>query len=69
MLEQMEKRLLPCPFCGSIEVELDLVSLCSKRYSIVCRWCRALGPRHSTEEDTVESWNRRSLVNEEKSDA
>lgn len=50
-----------CPFCGS-----DLQSVVKNKYyghyedyHVMCQTCGACGPSESTEEEAVDSWNRR----------
>lgn len=51
-----------CPFCGS-----DLQSVVKNKYydgkyvdyHVMCQECGTCGPSEPTEEEAVESWNRR----------
>lgn len=51
--------LLPCPFCGSEEVEAELV--CGE-YFVTCNACNASSGFEETTEECVRKWNTRAPI-------
>lgn len=54
-----ERQLLPCPFCGSEDVETDNSDL-GKSWWVECLACMARSASWSEELEAIESWNRRA---------
>lgn len=46
----------PCPFCSSLDVELDAAGKCMW---VLCRECLAEGPMEPTEERAIARWEHR----------
>jgi Lar family restriction alleviation protein len=66
MTDEMEVKLLPCPFCGGAAEWHDITEddeVANVGGScIICTVCQACGPVQFGEKDTiVEQWNRRAL--------
>ena len=49
---ESEKKLQPCPFCGSAD-------LIKKWYFVTCKRCQTDGPIKGDEQEAVDAWNRR----------
>lgn len=47
----------PCPFCGSVNVNVEADPLIVGRVSVFCRSCKAHGPIVRSERYAVPSWN------------
>lgn len=57
----MSKKLLPCPFCGSTNVNL-LIKEGPLFKWVACMDCNAQGPiEFGNEEKAISAWNRRKL--------
>jgi Lar family restriction alleviation protein len=56
--------LLPCPFCGSADVDFDDVAAGNDIFCVKCNGCRAksvyLGDIPYRFEKLTEAWNRRA---------
>ena len=56
-------KLKPCPFCGGEDV---MTMLCGDGYYVVCysrnkgKGCGSSTGWHETEQEAIESWNRRT---------
>lgn len=48
--------LLPCPFCGS-EAKYGLTM---RGEEVCCLYCGAAMPRFTTDDETIEAWNKRA---------
>lgn len=56
-VDQMNKELKPCPFCGG---EAELVELGIKVWSPRCTQCECrLNQVYRSEQKAIEAWNRR----------
>ena len=62
----MDKKLKPCPFCGSKD---DLL-INDEDYEVFvfCWSCEARGPEMFSKNDAIEAWNRRADDGSRKSD-
>lgn len=49
-----ETKLLPCPFCGSSDLE-DEIAL-----YVFCKECNAFGPDAKDGKSAIEMWNQRA---------
>lgn len=59
--ESKEQKLLPCPFCGSLECYLTLRNLLTNCLaSIECSKCGSSSGEIDNEETAIKNWNRRS---------
>lgn len=62
MTEANNQELLPCPFCGSdvvcVDVLLDYGPPATFR--VTCEECESYGPEHHSAEEAKEAWNTRS---------
>lgn len=57
----MTEKLLPCPFCGSEDLETARDKE-SDWWWVNCNSCRAAGPVMTINTDDVRGWNRRTPV-------
>lgn len=57
-----EPTLLPCPFCGNEDVELDdQTGPSAAGHAFVwCDWCEATGPVFTNTPAAIAAWNRRA---------
>jgi Lar family restriction alleviation protein len=61
-MENKDKELKPCPFCGSIDQLKQLVEMLEDNSTVEyveCWNCYAQGPVSLTEQGAIESWNQR----------
>ena len=69
--------LKPCPFCGSENIEIEVLSYQpyanGQRYFIVCSYCTAAHGNDEDKQKAIDNWNMRELkcwclkqVNQEK---
>ena len=56
-------RIKPCPFCGE-DRSLHVPVIEVYRHWVVCGACDAEGPKRSTSEQAISSWNRISMIAE-----
>lgn len=56
----MSEGLKPCPFCGSIDIELYELSEDGNAYAR-CLGCGAEGSVQGTLYNAIDSWNRRAI--------
>lgn len=54
--------LNPCPFCGSVCVEVE--TLPDTTYAVMCQECGARGGRKWNKEDAIKVWNTRTREEE-----
>jgi len=52
--------LLPCPFCGSKNLNTSLDTI-GKTSCVWCYDCETEGPVKHTEKEAIEAWNRRTV--------
>lgn len=45
-----------CPFCGSVNVEIDEVTI--GEFSVACNECRCVGPIGNDIMEAIADWNR-----------
>lgn len=50
----MENELKPCPFCGGKAVKI------ASGHQVVCCKCCTMGQLYPTENQAIETWNRRT---------
>jgi Lar family restriction alleviation protein len=55
--------LLPCPFCGSVDLVLSPVLDDESAVAVSCRTCCCDGPLSISEEQATEHWNQRYFTN------
>lgn len=58
----MNEKLKPCPHCGE-QASIEQAALGSKKYLVWwvrCKLCGATTASHSSEQDAVKAWNRRT---------
>jgi Lar family restriction alleviation protein len=60
----MRLKLLPCPFCGTDDVDYS-TSMSNITHHIFCSHCYSKGSDKHTRNDAAEAWNHRSNVSEE----
>jgi Lar family restriction alleviation protein len=53
----MKTELLPCPFCGG--VELEPVQTENDGYAVYCADCYATGPEATSKQAALTAWNQR----------
>lgn len=53
----MSLTILPCPFCGHDDVEIDEVGI--SEFAVDCPECRAIGPICGTVMEAISDWNKR----------
>lgn len=58
--------LLPCPFCGSGSVRVDIGLAMFTDGEVTCQECGGNVGNHQTESEAVAAWNRRSPAPQEK---
>lgn len=58
----MSATLLPCPFCGSLDLFSGGVGIDCMDHGIICESCAGRGPAEESEAEAVTSWNRRAPV-------
>jgi hypothetical protein len=51
-----ERKLKPCPFCGSSGKPYWAIGCAPGCWWVICNKCRAIGPRKSTETKAKEAW-------------
>lgn len=56
---ESEKKLQPCPFCGSEDIE-------KRNHFITCAVCEADGPVKGNKQDAINAWNSRVTISYEK---
>lgn len=59
-----DKKLLPCPFCGS-EAEITELKTIEGSFYVQCPHCGIEQGYSSSYEDAVEEWNKREGVKNE----
>lgn len=55
-----DRKLLPCPFCGSDSLRIQLFHQC---YQVCCNECASRSGAYLRQNDAVYAWNRRDGVN------
>jgi Lar family restriction alleviation protein len=55
----MPAPLAPCPFCGSVVIEVWESTIGGTYATAVCRDCHACGPEGRSVEEATTAWNRR----------
>lgn len=60
--EMTTAELLPCPFCGEVDVSIEQPSYEHPFHRVICgSGCCAEGPaRELNEQGAIEAWNRRA---------
>jgi len=59
-------RLMHCPFCGSLDVEVEKTKMgmfsrhSFDMYEVCCDACDIVGPSSTREEEAISMWNKRS---------
>lgn len=53
----MSDIMLPCPFCGHEDVEIDEVT--TQEFAVDCPECRCIGPIRDTVMEAISFWNDR----------
>lgn len=51
--------LLPCPFCGSKDLETNRAGEALDGFCVQCNSCSAEGPFRPTEAEAEQDWNKR----------
>jgi Lar family restriction alleviation protein len=54
--------LKPCPFDSSVSlnVETEYIQFMGWRCCVVCLYCGTRGPLMTTDQEAIETWNRRT---------
>lgn len=55
---EAEEKLLPCPFCGSVDVKV--IQSTVSGYVATCNECWAASRAEATRDDAIAAWNRRA---------
>jgi Lar family restriction alleviation protein len=55
----MSEPLIPCPFCQTDELAVNLVDTSQNRKSVECLHCGAVGPSAGEDDDAIRYWNER----------
>ncbi len=57
-MKKKKSKLKPCPFCGKDVVEF-LDNIFIEHKIVICKTCRASGPRRANTGAAANAWNRR----------